>query len=398
MLPVMKGSFGIVLLICVGCSSTRERPPQPPVAPPIPSASPYEQALGDAEARAYVGDHAGALLAYRRALAIRDADAVSLTGAAWALLGLRDWDAALATIEQAIASTGDPAIKAEALYRYGRILEVHQRHDEARAAYQQAVAENDNSAAAHRLYQLDEPLAPFELPGPFASLAAYCAVINGLSDAPEANRGGWDMHRWRLRYSLEVKCEIDSELDELAAPYHEVVFFTTTDPPRDPPPGFSEEDFENLGEGAGPGVRGNIGIRTERGWYVAWDIYTIVGEGEGSETSIEDWSLVPQTDAPPVVRLVYHREVSGHTVDYGETEMVLCGVGPSGTASCTQQIPLQYRSVRAPNYEDEDYSDRTEEHEVAAILGLDGVLTVTGDPLTTDDEQAVVGRHVLRFY
>lgn len=126
------------------------------------------------------GDHAGAIAAFKDALAAAPGDARVLSELGWAQLQAGSLVAASGSTQLAIAGAGAPALKAASLYNLGRIFEAQAANDRAIDAYQRSLELRENGTVRQRLLALDPRAAPpgtlqaERLEGPFASIAAYC--------------------------------------------------------------------------------------------------------------------------------------------------------------------------------------------------------------------------------
>jgi tetratricopeptide (TPR) repeat protein len=121
----------------------------------------YEAIMDEAAKAAKKGDHAGALTAYDRALAIRPNDQAALTDQGWSAFQLHALDRAEAITRRAIAAAGDPRRTAAAQYNLGRILEERGNKAGAVAAYQESLKLRPNRAVSARLASLDPAASGF---------------------------------------------------------------------------------------------------------------------------------------------------------------------------------------------------------------------------------------------
>jgi len=133
-----------------------------PVAAPTDADVKRYQAIMDEGAKAAKkGDHAGAVAAFDRALAIKPNDQAALTDQGWSAFQMHALDRAEAITRKAIAAGGDPRRTAAAQYNLGRILEERGNKAGAIAAYQESLKLRPNRVVSARLAGLDPAASGF---------------------------------------------------------------------------------------------------------------------------------------------------------------------------------------------------------------------------------------------
>jgi tetratricopeptide (TPR) repeat protein len=133
-----------------------------PVAAPTDSdLKRYEAIMDEGAKAAKKGDHAGAVAAFDRALAIKPNDQAALTDQGWSAFQMHALDRAEAITRKAIAAGGDPRRAAAAQYNLGRILEEGRNKAGAIAAYQESLKLRPNRVVSARLAGLDPAASGF---------------------------------------------------------------------------------------------------------------------------------------------------------------------------------------------------------------------------------------------
>jgi tetratricopeptide (TPR) repeat protein len=138
----------------------------------------YEAIMAEGTQAAKKGDHAAAVAAFDRALAIKPNDQAALTDQSWSAYQLHALDRAEAITRRAIAVPGDPRRTAAAYYNLGRILGDRGDKPGAIAAYQASLKLRPNRAVRAQLAKLD----------PVAGAAAGFAAVQ-LEGLDEAQKG-----------------------------------------------------------------------------------------------------------------------------------------------------------------------------------------------------------------
>jgi tetratricopeptide (TPR) repeat protein len=121
----------------------------------------YEAMMTEATQAAKKGDHAGALAAYDRALAVKPNDQAALTDQGWSAFQLHQLDRAEAITRRAIAAGDDQRRSAAAQYNLGRILQERGNKPGAVAAYQASIKLRPNRVVSARLAGLDPAASGF---------------------------------------------------------------------------------------------------------------------------------------------------------------------------------------------------------------------------------------------
>jgi tetratricopeptide (TPR) repeat protein len=154
----------------------------PPVlargASPATDPKGYEAIMVEATQAAKKGDHAAAVAAFDRALAIKPNDQAALTDQSWSAYQLHALARAEAITRRAIAVPGDPRRTAAAYYNLGRILGERGDKPSAIAAYQASLQLRPNRVVRAQLAKLD----------PVAGAAAGFAAVQ-LEGLDETQKG-----------------------------------------------------------------------------------------------------------------------------------------------------------------------------------------------------------------
>jgi hypothetical protein len=178
----------------------------------------YRAAMSEAKKLARKGNHAAALAAYDRVLAIAPEDPAALTDQGWSAFLLHDLARAEAITRRAIA-TKRWQVAAAAHYNLGRILEERKDKAGAVAAYLHSLFVRPNRVVRQQLEKLDpaaaaaaDPLKPEPMAGPFANLSDFCKTLSDeeqRESCPAPGRG--------------------SVLTKVGAPYDAVTWFQAGD-------------------------------------------------------------------------------------------------------------------------------------------------------------------------
>src|SRR5579871_1630644 len=375
----MKPARLILPFLLAACGGKRDAPPPAPtakaVAPP-PAATvkrddkAYKAALASARKASRKGDHAAAARALEQALAAAPDDQKALVELGWESFQARD----LARAEQATrkaAAGADARLRGAALYNLGRILEEQNRKKEAIDAYSQSLAARGNRVVLERLRALDpaaaqaaDPARPVALAGPFPTLQAYCAQLQGTTCYLEE----------------EARSSGAGKPKGVVAPFRAVKLFSA---------GKSEDD------------RGwRLAIQTDAGWFVDEELVPHEVDNIDLRGRVDELEVAPQcAGGKPLVKLVVAEiDCSGeiepgdvvvdahgkkhvadgyhhHLYASAERSLVVCGVGASGKPSCTPKIAIgQSAPDRNGEAEHGDWQNR-----LLATFFADGRLVLAPD-------------------
>ena len=325
----------------------------------------FRAAMDQATRAAKKGDHAAAMAAYDRALAIKPDDLGALTDQGWSAFQLRLYDRAEALSRRAISIGGSQRREAAAQYNLGRILEARGDRAGAAAAYLESLQQRPSRTVREQLATVDsaaaaaaDPLKPIEMLGPFARLVDFCQSRKEQegSDCPMPARGG--------------------RLENLDRPYRDVVWIQA-------------------------GNRGPcfVAFKLERGWYVdakGWDCVPDA-EFRPELTAFESADLVPGSPREVVVRtnnttmdLVTDKDE--YVKSYAKScdaQMVACGVpAKGGTPKC---FYMQVGKL-SPYCSGGDGG-----WELQPVFSADGQVDVKGTGALDADARALMGRRPLAF-
>jgi tetratricopeptide (TPR) repeat protein len=131
--------------------------PAPPAPTPEPDPARHAQALARGRELDRAGDHAGALAAFRDAVAAMPGDPVALSELSWAAFQTGDLELARDAGEKSVAGAHEPKLKAASLYNLGRISEERGEAARAQALYRESLALRPNRAVRQRLLRLGKP-------------------------------------------------------------------------------------------------------------------------------------------------------------------------------------------------------------------------------------------------
>lgn len=127
-------------------------------------------------------DWQAALAAFDKALALAPDDARVLSEVGWAALQANDLNRADAANKRALANASEPKARAAILYNTGRVAEARDQKDAARRAYTESLSLRESSEVKKRLENLGGALATDANDGlrctkPVANVAALCACL-----------------------------------------------------------------------------------------------------------------------------------------------------------------------------------------------------------------------------
>jgi tetratricopeptide (TPR) repeat protein len=328
----------------------------------------FRAAMDQATRAAKKGDHAAAMAAYDRALAIKPDDQGALTDQGWSAFQLRLYDRAEALSRRAISVGGTERREAAAQYNLGRILEARGNRAGAAAAYLASLQARPTRTVREQLASIDpaaaadaDPLKPIEMQGPFARLFDFCQSRKekDSEECPFPARGG--------------------RIENLNSPYRDVVWIQA-------------------------GERGPcfVAFKLARGWFVdakGWDCVSDA-ELQSELTAFESADLVPGGAREVVVRtnlqtMDLFTDKEEFVKSYAkacESRMVACGVPvKSGTPKCLYMQVAKLNSLCQK-------ADGTEEGwELRPVFSADGQVDVQATGKPDEDARVLVGRRPLAF-
>jgi tetratricopeptide (TPR) repeat protein len=328
----------------------------------------FRTAMDQATRAAKKGDHAAAMAAYDRALAIKPDDLGALTDQGWSAFQLRLYDRAEALSRRVVSIGGSQRREAAAQYNLGRILEARGDRAGAVAAYLESLQRRPSRTVREQLATIDpaaaadaDPLKPIEMRGPFSRLVDFCQSRKEQdgTDCPMPARGG--------------------RLENLDRPYRDVVWIQAGD--------------------RGPCF---VAFKLERGWFVdakGWDCVPD-SEFRPEVKAFESADLVPGNPREVVVRtdnttmdLVTDKDE--YVKSYAkacEARMVACGVpAKGGTPKCLyMQVGKMNPYCQKPSVGDGGW-------ELQPLFSADGQVEVKGTGELDADARALMGRRPLAF-
>lgn len=261
---MMRTTVGFVSLLLLGVGAQQARadankttPVAAPAAPSAPTPKPapkpteeqlikYRAALKEGRALAGKNDHAGAAVAFRRALVEVPEDAPALSELGLALLAARDLVQAEQVTRRAVAAASGN-LKAASLYNLGLVLE--EKGDKAGAveAFKQSLAARQNKVVYRRLAKLDPAAAAASIPPDTVEVAPMQGPLPNLAT-------------FAKKESPESDCDIEKgkeviRIKPVASPYLEARIF----------PIGQGCSFDGYGED----LRYFLAVRLSDGWYVS---------------------------------------------------------------------------------------------------------------------------------
>lgn len=328
----------------------------------------YHSAMSEGRRLEGKGDHAGAIEAFTKALAAHPDDAEALSELGWAAFQAHDLERAHTATEQAIAAAKDPKVKAGALYNLGRIAEEQGDKAAATDAYTKSLALRPNATVKARLAALAAP-------------AAAPATVKGDAWSPRALTGPIaSIDEWCRRQPKSDPClNLDEANPTRATPFK----------PTAPLLGGRWVVTGNAEE-----KTARLALQTAAGWFVS----PPAGEPGLFVRPVE---LANRAGTPALVaaRVVTtwnaanNAEGNGRWQLHCQENLLMCGVGPSGTPSCTPAIPARDGDCGDPEKAfDWSYS-------LDVTVRPDGQLEITapkGAKLTANARRAV-GKHPLQL-
>jgi tetratricopeptide (TPR) repeat protein len=355
------------------------------VVEPVPA---YDDALAQGRSAFAAKDFAKATEAFERALAASPGDARALSELGWAAFNAGDLARAESVLREATAkATADPKIVAASWYNLGRVHEAKQDIAEAIVAYQHSLALRENRTVRERLGRLQAPpasetfsIAP--LVGPNATIEAWCAEHHRERASDTGFVGRCEIVRASSDGKV-VRARALANTGDLL----EAAFVLTNDE-------VSDLTYHHLA------------LRTAAGWFVGPSLALDGDGGAGNvhfalgELTFETLELVPGGGDELMVRV----EESFTDLDMGVDTLhdetserrVACGIGRSGTPSCTSPIPLRGR-VRELVGSDET-KVRSERSWRLRMHAADGAIVLAGDDATVDPaHRAWIGNHAIAF-
>jgi Tetratricopeptide repeat len=373
-MPNARWSMAAALLAAVGTSSLVYAADDKPKAAAAKKVSKkaqqrYRAALKAGRAKLKQNDAKGAVASFEAALKAVPDDARALSELGWAAFKAGDLAKARQATDRSIASAGDAKLRAASLYNLGRILEAEGKKPEAIEPYRRSLALRPNATVRDRLVALDpaakpdEPIAPAALAGPYPSLDAYCAAFTKEQDEPCV------LDRASAPKLPELKLE---------APYRELAVLLT---------GYDQHC--------------TLAIRTGAGWFID-EYVTECREMGGHWERFVDVEAAALRDlvAGGAKELTLELETSEWfnetPEDAADDEMVVtneksrwlmvCGVGASGTPSCTPTVLVSWSRDENEGFALEPRFD-------------DGavVLRVKQGGSHVEGSIGVLGKHPLRF-
>jgi hypothetical protein len=332
----------------------------------------YRTAMSEGRRLEGKGDHAGAIEAFTKALAAHPDDAEALSELGWAAFQAHDLDRAHTATEQAIAAAKDPKVKAGALGNLGRIAEEEGDKAAAADAYTKSLALRPNPTVKARLAALGtSPPAAAPSPTP--------APVKGDAWSPRALTGPIaSIEEWCRRQPKSEPClTVDEAKPTSASPFKPAAPLLGG---RWVVTGNSEEKTARLA------------LQTAAGWFVS-------APAGDPGLFVRPVELVTRAGTPPLVaaRVVTTWNASNNPEGNGrwqlhcQENLLMCGVGPSGTPSCTPAIPARDGECEDPE-KPFDWS-----YSLDVNVRPDGQLEITapkGAKLTANARRAV-GKHPL---
>ena len=341
--------------------------PDAPADKPLPAETPsansappgYDAALTQGRADVEKQRYAEAVASFERALQVRPKDARALSELSFAAFKAGQLQKAKSVVYEAVeAAKGQPKLLGAALYNKGRIFEMLGQRANAAEAYRASVQVRPHKAVETRRAYFDSAVQPAPLGGPYASPSAVCSAI--ASD--------------------RETCDTGSEVEFVpGAPFKGWMMPDTHD---------VEDDQSRLT---------HLLLRVERGWYLLHGL--TFSEQTFSERGIEPMRIVHER------LLVRHWEETTIRADNGEGSMAyfrvsrleyltICGVGKSGTPSCTPSLVTKAEF-------DEEHATR-DEYQPSFHIDLKDQNTVVLRAYQTHDATAeqlapFVGTHTLKF-
>ncbi len=386
----------LVAVMALAVAGCKKEPPAPAPAPAkaaaaqpkaeAPIAKPrqlsreearrFRAAMADGRKLGRAGDHAGAVAAFDRALAVQPDDPGALSELGWeAFLG-RSLDRAEAATRRAVAAATEPRLKAASLYNLGRVLEERGRRDAAAAAYAESLHARPSRTVREQLAKIDpaaaaaaDPLKPVPLAGPFPSLAAFC---DSLPDEADHDRAACP----------NVEDTPNGVVEDPEAPWLEARYFRDADQ-----------------------MTCHLAVRVAAGWFADRDgfyCHDNFSELEQEEFALAD--LVPGGAKELVLKVALSRyqrddveleddsggKFTGRaTVCQGrDEETTVCGVGASGRPTC---FSMQSAEAKGCSGADAEWTWQL----AAAFTGGQLDVRATGKP--NADAKALTGQRPFVF-
>lgn len=363
-------ALALASLLCTFSRAARAEPDPGVATPPAMTKADFKRfraAMDQATRAAKKGNHAAAMAAYDRALAIKPDDQGALTDQGWSAFQLHLYDRAEALSRRAISVAGSQRREAAAQYNLGRIREARGDRAGAVAAYLESLQLRPTRTVREHLATLDpaaaadaDPLKPIEMQGPFARVADFCQSRKEFAakDCPVPGRGG--------------------RLEELSSPYHDVVWIQA--------------------HYGGPCF---VAFKLERGWFVdakGWDCESDP-ETRVEVTAFESADLVPGGPREIVVRtntttmdLITDKDEYVKSYPKGcDARMVTCGVPAKGGAPKCIYMQVGKMSTRCQPATGE------EGWELQPVFSADGQIDVKATGQPDSDARALMGRRPLAF-
>jgi hypothetical protein len=287
----------------------------------------YKSALADGRKAVRKKDHAAAIAAFGRAIAVIPTGSAALSELGWEEFLTKDFAKAETHTRAALEATGSGQdvryrdIKAGALYNMGRILEQKGDNKAAAKSYVDSLELRANRVVRERLAKIDpkaaaeaDPQRPRAMLGPYKSLAKACA------DLPDPDNSG----------DCPSKEHEPTKMAKAKKPWLAAQLFV-----------------------GGGGMMCFLAAKLAAGWFVDTN-----GEmceevrGLSLETdsfAVED--MVPGGRPELVLRVTSKTDSRGDPDEDGvrasepsgcEASMIVCGIGESGEPSC---MHLQYAAM-----------------------------------------------------
>lgn len=356
-LGLLPAATAILLTVSAVPAPANETPSAAKSAEPTKQQSTvYRRALKEGRSKAAAGDQAGAVAAFREALAAVPDDPAALSELGLAALHQKDYKTAEQATRQAIARIGEPALddkarlRAASLYNLGLILEERGDRLPAIEAYVASLKTNPNQTVSERLIGLDaqtaaaeDPLAPKPMDGPFASIEEFCAKVTQPACRP----------RNPSRSKVECHKRPESAAAKVTAPFLAVRIYSTIC-----------EDGDSIGS-----LDYHLAVLTQAGWWFAPERFRAMvnpshyhEQRTFPELGVNE--LIP--GSPPVVLVRSKSNGSyfnaGHYYEssWEDEEWVVVSIGPSGKPSATPPIVLKMKFSETTRTVDDDRGKTSE--------------------------------------
>lgn len=347
-------------------------------------------------------DWKGAITAFQDALKIFPNDARALDELGWAAFNDKNLDLAEKSLHKALRYTADSKIEATILYNLGRVDEERGKKDDAIADYKASLKLRPNKTVEGRLAALQpeskdrSAFTPSAMHGSFPLLEKMCDAIK--DDVAEEDKPTF-------------ACKVGSNLDEFEGPQ-------MASPVESPY--LAAKIIESCagamvmaGDCSSGQADFHLAVQTKGGWFLADGIASVWNPGAfGVSGQIHIDELTTKdlfADGTNEVLLrftVFHVDSDMGYNEIANTDehyAIVCGVGTSGSPSCTLPVLLgvhDKRELLQPDADEPGMKHDLFDREWAFSSAFDKAgwtIAKSGDGKVPEEHASSVGVHVLKF-